>query len=117
MKKRTNEEKLQMVSDACRLIGEAKEKVKEAEKLMHLCGIEICSINIINTIPADMYNDVQIYKGIKNLQKITEKELYFKKSYLTNKDDKSIIYLDFAGLTMCQLGEERTSTQAKFTFK
>lgn len=49
MKKRTNEEKLQMVNDACDLLNEGIDKIKEAHRLLHLCGIDICdSVNFCN---------------------------------------------------------------------
>ena len=42
MKKRTDEEKLQMVNEACDLINVAREKMKQARKMLHLCGVDIC---------------------------------------------------------------------------
>ena len=38
MKKRTVEEKRQMVDNACKLFSEAIEKAREANRLLHLCG-------------------------------------------------------------------------------
>ena len=42
MKKRTDEEKREMIDKACDLFNEANEKIIEGKRLMHLCGIELC---------------------------------------------------------------------------
>ena len=63
MKKRTVEEKRQMVDNACKLFSEAIEKAREAQRMLHLCGIECCaSLNVDGQIYS---NNVQLYSGIK----------------------------------------------------
>lgn len=116
MKKRTNEEKRQMVDDACKLFSEAIEKAREAQRLLHLCGIECCaSLNVDGQIYS---NNVQLYSGIKKMSGIIGTEPEFKPTYYDeSKIDKSRCYLEYGGITFLQLGDERTSTTAKFTFK
>lgn len=68
MKKRTIEEKRQMVDNACKLFSEAIEKSREANRLLHLCGIECCgSLNVDGKIYS---NNVQLYSGIKKMSGI-----------------------------------------------
>ena len=116
MKKRTVEEKRQMVDDACKLFSEAIEKAMEANRLLHLCGIECCnSLNVNSQIYS---NNVQLYSGIKKMSGIIGKEPEFKPiHYDESKIDKSRCYIEYGGITFLQLGDERTSTTAKFTFK
>ena len=116
MKKRTVEEKRQMVDNACKLFSEAIEKAKEANWLLHLCGIECCDrLNVDGQIYS---NNVQLYSGIKKMSSIIGTEPEFKPTYYDeSKIDKSRCYIQYGGVTLLQLGEERKSTTAKFTFK
>ena len=116
MKKRTVEEKRQMVDNACKLFSEAIEKAREANRLLHLCGIECCnSLNVDGKIYS---NNVQLYSGIKKMSGIIGKEPEFKPTYYDeSKIDKSRCYIEYGGITFLQLGDERTSTTAKFTFR
>ena len=116
MKKRTVEEKRQMVDDACKLFSEAIEKAREANRLLHLCGIECCSsLNVDGEIYS---NNVQLYSGIKKMSGIIGTEPEFKPTYYDeSKIDKSRCYIEYGGITFLQLGYERTSTTAKFTFR
>ena len=121
MKKRTVEEKRQMVDNACKLFSEAIEKAKEANWLLHLCGIECCSgLNedeiqewIIN------FSNVQLYSGIKKMAGIIGTEPEFRPTYYygESKIDKSRCYIEYGGITFLQIGDERTSAPAKFTFR
>ena len=116
MKKRTVEEKRQMVDNACKLFTEAIEKAREAQRLLHLCGIECCaSLNVDGQIYS---NNVQLYSGVKKMANITGAEPEFRPEYFDDsKIDKSRCYIEYGGITFLQLGDERTSTTAKFTFK
>ena len=116
MKKRTVEEKRQMVDNACKLFSEAIEKAREANRLLHLCGIESCSsLNVDGQIYS---NNVQLFSGIKKMSGIIGTEPEFKPTYFDeSKIDKSRCYIEYGGITFLQLGDERTSTTAKFTFR
>ena len=116
MKKRTVEEKRQMVDDACKLFTDAIEKAREAKRLLHLCGIESCSsLNVDGQIYS---NNVQLFSGIKKMSSIIGTEPEFKPTYFDeSKIDKSRCYIEYGGITFLQLGDERTSTTAKFTFR
>ena len=116
MKKRTVEEKRQMVDNACKLFSEAIEKAREANRLLHLCGIECCSI--LNVDGQIYSNNVQLYSGIKKMSGIIGTEPEFKPTYYDkSKIDKSRCYIEYGGITFLQLGDERKSTTAKFTFR
>ena len=116
VKKRTVEEKRQMVDNACKLFSEAIEKTREANRLLHLCGIECCSsLNVDRQIYS---NNVQLFSGIKKMSGIIGTEPEFKPTYFDeSKIDKSRCYIEYGGITFLQLGDERTSTTAKFTFR
>ena len=120
MKKRTVEEKRQMVDDACKLLTEAIEKTREAKWLLHLCGIECCNSLSFDEIRdwEIHYSNVQLYSGIKEMSNITGAEPEFRPEYFAeSKVDKSRCYIEYGGITFLQLGKERTSTTAKFTFR
>ena len=116
VKKRTVEEKRQMVDNACKLFYEAIEKAREANRLLHLCGIECCSsLNVDGQLYS---NNVQLFSGIKKMSGIIGVEPEFKPTYYDeSKIDKSRCYIEYGGITFLQLGEERKSTTAKFTFR
>ena len=120
MKKRTDEEKRQMVDNACKLFSEAIEKTREAKRLLHLCGIECCDGLNVDEIPdwKPYACNVQLYSGIKKLSGIIGTEPEFKPTYYDIfKIDKSRCYIQYGGITFLQLGEERKTTTAKFTFR
>ena len=115
MKKRTNEEKRQMIDDACDLMNEAGELIKKAKKLFHLCGIEFCEGFNEKEIPEWNHagSNLHIFKGTKKLCDITGIEPYFNEDY-AKKLDKSRCYTDYKGLKFLQLGD---SQQSKFIFR
>ena len=120
MKKRTVEEKRQMVDNACKLLSEAIEKAMEANRLLHLCGIECCDgLNEKEIQCFKPYvSNVQLYSGIKKMSGIIGTEPEFKPThYDESKIDKSRCYIEYGGITFLQLGDERKSTTAKFTFR
>ena len=120
MKKRTDEEKRQMVDNACKLLTEAIEKTREANRLLHLCGIECCDALNVDEIPdwKPYACNVQLYSGIKKLSGIIGTEPEFRITYYDeSKVDKSRCYIQYGGITFLQVGTERTSTTAKFTFR
>ena len=120
MKKRTVEEKRQMVDDACKLFTDAIEKIREAKRLLHLCGIECCdSLNVDEIQGFNPYAcNVQLFSGIKKMSGIIGTEPEFRHTYYgESKVDTSRCYIQYGGITFLQIGNERTSTTAKFTFR
>ncbi len=119
MKKRTNEEKLKMLIEACDLLNEASETITKAKKLLHLCGIDMCQG--FNEEPYEkkwgVYSNMQIYRGIKKFENITGISKFYEKDDLSGKEDTSRAYIDYRGLRFVQLGDERTSKTCKFTFR
>lgn len=119
MKKRTNEEKVQMINDACVLLNEALETIRNVRKMFHLCGIELCDAFESEPIPGwrSTGSNVQIYKGIKKFETLTETNGYFPCNIIGDGEDTSRRMVKYKNIVFLQVGEERTSTKAKFTFR
>lgn len=116
MKKRTNEEKLQMVNDACDLINEGIDKINEAKRLLHLCGIEICdSVDtsaLHEWIPTA--NNVQIFRGIPKMEKIIGVNGNNPIDCITGKPDMRRKRLKYRGVIFLQLASE---SNTKFRYR
>lgn len=112
MKKRTNEEKLQMVNAACDLINEGIDKINEAKRLLHLCGIDIC--NSVDT--SDLHewipngSNVQILRGIPKMEKIIGVNGNNPIDCITGRPDMSRKRLEYRGITFLQL-ESKSNTK------
>lgn len=118
MKKRTDEEKREMIDKACDLFNEANEKIIEGKRLMHLCGIEFCGGFDEGVAKIELYeSNLHVYRGIKKLEKLTGQESFFTKHFLGGKPDLSRLNIRYKGLVFLQLGEEKTATDRKFTFR
>lgn len=118
MKKRTDEEKREMIDKACDLFNEASEKIIEGKRLMHLCGIELCDGFREGVAKAELYeSNLHVYRGIKKLENLTGQESFFTNSLFNGKPDLSRLNLKYKGLLFLQLGEEKTATNKKFTFR
>lgn len=119
MKKRTNEEKAQMINEACDLYNEAKILLKKANKLLHLCGIEICG----GFEPDDVAEDesyrrnIHLYSGIKKMSELAGIDTYFLNDYIGDREDKSVCYLRHKGLVFLQRGQEKTSRTKTYKFR
>lgn len=111
MKKRTNEEKLQMVNDACDLLNEGIDKIKEAQRLLHLCGIDICdSVNFCNVYEWNASgSNVQIFRGIPKMEKIIGVNGKNPIDYFTGKPDMSRKKLEYKGIIFLQLASNGKS--------
>lgn len=117
MKKRTVEEKRQMVDNACKLFSEAIEKTREAKRILQLCGIYCCG-GLNEDEFGDYFSSVQIFYGIKKMADIIGTKPVFKPLYYDkSKTDKSRCYIQYGGITFLQIGDECTNTTAKFTFR
>lgn len=119
MKKRTNEEKKQMIDEACDMFNEAAELIKKGKRLFYLCGIEFCGgFHEESCRKTDPYsNNLHIYTGIKKLCNLVGKKSSHPQNPFNRKSDKSYLKIRYKNLKFIQLGEEVTSTQGKFTFK
>lgn len=106
---------MNMISTACDLYREAIEKMREAERLFHLCGIEMCSY-ADSQVSSNYGCHVQIHKGIRKFEAITGIKGYFPKDF-GGEEDKSRKKISYNGLEFLQVGDERTSTKARFTFR
>lgn len=116
MKKRTNEEKLQMVNDACDLINEGIDKINEAKRLLHLCGIDICDYvdtsDLHEWIPT--VSNVQIFIGIQKMEKIIGVNGNNPIDCITGKPDMSRKRLKYRGITFSQLASK---SNTKFRYR
>lgn len=111
MKKRTDEEKRQMIDEACQLLKEATAAIKQARKQLHLCGIEMC--DGLNAEPVQEWNEygsnLQVYSGIKKLEQITGVIGYHPADAITEKPDKSRRCVKYGGLVFLQVANAETS--------
>lgn len=114
MKKRTDEEELQMINEACELVKEGCKTLREAQKMFHLCGIEICNYMDINASGNDWDSHIQIHRGIPKMEKIIGAKGYHPEDYLTGKPERNRKLLKYQGLTFLQLA---TESESKFAFK
>lgn len=120
MKKRTDEEKREMIDKACDLFNEANEKIIEGKRLMHLCGIELCGGFDFKegAANADLYeSNLHIHSGIKKLEKLTGQESFFTKHFLGGKPDLSRLNIRYKGLLFMQLGVEKAVKHKEYTFR
>ena len=111
MKKRTDEEKLQMVNEACDLINEARENLRKARKMLHLCGIKTCDgVNEEDVEPWHLAgSNIQIYSGIRKFEDITGENAYHIEDYLTEKVDKSRKFIRYKEIIFVQVASKETS--------
>lgn len=104
----TDREKLEMVNKACELLSEAREKFKEAARLLHLCGTDLCDSLVSNKV--ESYNtygcNVQIYKGIEALAEIIGKQIHFPIDDDTAVPDWSPCKLDYHNIVFLQCVDE-----------
>lgn len=116
MKARTNEEKIEMLNQACDLFNEAAEKIREAKRLFHLCGIEFCNgLNEEELHNWDTFGcNLHIFRGMKKMEKILGIEGTFHKNYVTEKIDRSRKYIRYKDLEFMQLGNGK---ETLYTFK
>ena len=104
MKKRTDEEKREMIDKACDLFNEANEKIIEAKRLMSICGIELCDGFREGVAKAELYeSNLIVHSGIKKLENLTGQKSFFTKHFLTRKPDLSRLNLKYKGLLFLQV--------------
>ena len=101
----TDNDKFVAFETAISLMLEAQERLSDAEKLFHKCGIELCDTFSWGDAAKKWYNftNAQIHHGIKNFEKLSGTSGYFINDYITDKDDKSRRYAEYNGLKFVQL--------------
>lgn len=106
MKKRTEEEKLQTVNEACELINVGIMKIRQAQKMLHSCGVEICDDIDVSEVEAWENNasNIQIFRGLPKLERIIGAEGYNPLDCITEKLDKSRKLIKYQGLVFLQVG-------------
>ena len=108
-------DKIVAFETAISLMLEAQERLSDAEKLFHKCGIELCDTFSWGDAAKKWrsFTNAQIYSGIKNFEKLSGTSGYFINDYITNKDDKSRRYAEYNGLKFMQLMHAKSQTMAK----
>ncbi len=101
----TDNDKLVAFETAISLMLEAQERLSDAEKLFHKCGIELCDTFSWGDAAKERcsFTNTQIHKGIKNFEKLSGVPTYFINYYTTNTEDKSRRYVEYNGLKFVQL--------------
>lgn len=116
MKKRTVEEKQQMIVEACEMFKEASALIKKAQWNFHLCGIETCDSfrsEDVKEWESGSCN-VQIFKGIQKFAKIVNVETYFNKDCITEKHNKSRMLVNYGDLVFLQVADR---CQCKYKYR
>lgn len=112
----TDNDKLTAFETAIGLMLEAQERLSDAEKLLHKCGIEVCDTfswgDAAKELPC--FTNAQIHKGIKNFEKLSGVPGYFANDYITGREDKSRRYAEYNGLKFVQLGDPKKTESYKF---
>ena len=97
----TDNDKLVAFETAINLMLEAQEHLSEAAELFHKCGIELCVIFSWSDPNA------QIYKGIKEFEKLSGTHGYFINDDITGIEDKSTRYVEYNGLRFVQVMHDK----------
>ena len=102
MKKRTDEEKREMIDKACDLFNEANEKIIEGKRLMSICGLELYYGFLEGNAYEELHeSNLRIHRGIKKLEKLTDSEVH----HLIEKPDLIRMSIKYKGLVFSQLGK------------
>lgn len=115
----TDNDKLVAFETAISLMLEAQERLRDAEKLFHKCGIEICDTFSWEDATKEQpcFTNAQIYSGIKGFEKLSGISGYFNDDYTTGKEDKSRRYVEYNGLKFVQLGHVKSQTMAEYGYR
>ena len=105
----TDNEKLVAFETAINLMLEAQERLSDAEKLFHRCGIELCDTFSWGDAAKERcsFSNAQIYDSIKKFEKLSGTSGYFINDYITDKDDKSRRYVEYNGLKFVQIMHDK----------
>lgn len=114
MSKLTNEDKANLISEACAMFKEANDIIIKAKKLLKRCNIESCNGFNEDTFMHSYH--ILLHSGIKKMEKLLNISAYHPKNWC-DKIDRGCLCIEHNGIMFHQLGEERTSTQANFKFR
>ena len=105
----TDNDKLVAFETAINLMLEAQERLSDAEKLFHRCGIELCDTFSWGDAAKERcsFSNAQIYDSIKKFEKLSGTSGYFINDYITDKDDKSRRYVEYNGLKFVQIMHDK----------
>ena len=104
MKKRTDEEKREMIDKACDLFNEANEKIIEAKRLMHLCGLEFCKGFKEGKANENLYDlNLHVYSGIKKLEELTGSKSFSTRHFIFGNPDLIRLTIKHKGLVFFSL--------------
>lgn len=115
----TDNDKQIAFETAISLMLEAQERLSDAEKLFHKCGIEICDAFSWGNMGEEMpcFTNAHIYKGINKFEKLSGVPGYFINDWTIGKEDKSRRYVEYKGLKFVQLGHIKPQTMAKYGYR
>lgn len=108
----TDNDKLVDFETAINLMLEAQERLSDAEKLFHKCGIELCDTFSWGDAAKERcsFTNAQIYSGnngIKNFEKLSGTSGYFINDCTTGKADESRRYVEYNGLKFVQFMHDK----------
>ena len=105
----TDNENLVAFETAINLMIEAQERLSDAEKLFHKCGIELCDTFSWRDAAKERcsFTNAQIHNGIKKFEKLSGTSGYFINDYITGKEDESRRYAEYNGLKFVQLVHDK----------
>lgn len=115
----TDNEKLVAFETAISLMLEAQERLSDSIELFHKCGIEVCDAFSCGDAAKEQFcfTNAQIYKGIKNFEKLSGNSGYFASDCTLCREDKSRRYVEYNGLKFVQLGYFKSQTMAKYGYR
>lgn len=105
----TDNDKLVAFETAINLMLEAQKQLSDAAELFHKCGIEFCDIFSWSDAAKKWCNftNAQIYKGIKEFEKLSGTHGYFINDDITGIEDKSSRYVEYNGLRFVQVMHDK----------
>lgn len=102
--------KQEILNEAVECIKVAQVNMQKAEKLLKKLGIELCEGLYFSDFRS---RDIYLYRGLPKIEKITETEAKFAKSW-DGRIDKSIKELEYQGVKMIQCGD---AVRTNFKFR
>lgn len=120
MKKKTNEEMLQKIDEACDLFNQAAEMIIKAKKNLKSCGFEVIGDFRAEKIEAweTVCGNVFLYNGIKKFAEVVGEDTYHNPDYRDKRKlDKERMYLNYKNLVFYQHGKEKIKSQAEYIFE
>ena len=105
----TDNEKFVAFETAISLMLEAQERLSDADKLFHKCGIELCDTFSWGDAAKERcsFTNAQIYNGIKKFEKLSGTSGYFINDCTTGKEDESRRYAEYNGLKFLQIVHDK----------